>query len=149
MWAFLKGLPIGHYFVMAAILAASYIWMDYKHTQQALADQIELTQQWQHAAEVQQNIDRRDTIILRAGQDAERAIQEAPNARTPVPSDIAIPWANGIDSVRDAGIKPANSEHELSGPSRGEAERTKPDVRGPDPVFYRSGTGFLALQRTT
>lgn len=145
MLAFLRGLPIGHYIVMGAILVASYIWMDYKHTQQQLADQIELTEQWQHAAEVQQNIDRRDTIILRAGQAEQRTILESPNAQTLVPPDLAVPWAAGIDSVRDAGSKPADAEHELSGSNRGEAERNKPDIRGSNELLDRPGKSVRSL----
>lgn len=145
MLGFLKGLPIGHYIVMAALMAASYIWMDYRHTQQQLADQIVLTEQWQHAAEVQQNIDRRDTIILRAGQQEQRAISESPDAQTLFPTDLAVAWAAGIDSVRDAGSKPADAEHDLSGPNRGEAERNKPIVRGLDELLDRPGKSLGSL----
>lgn len=145
MFGFLKGLPIGHYVVMAALMAASYIWMDYKYTQQQLADQIVLTEQWQHAAEVQQNIDRRDTIILRAGQEAQRTIQESPDAQTLFPADLAVTWAAGIDSVRDAGSKPADTEHVLPGPNRREAERNKPNIRGLDEFLDRSGKSLGPL----
>ena len=145
MLSFLKGLPIGHYIVMAALMVASYIWMDYKHTQQQLADQIELTEQWQHAAEVQQNIDRRDTIILRAGQQEQRTISESPDAQTLFPTDLAVTWAAGIDRVRDAGAESANPEHELSGPDSREAERNKPYIRGLDELLNRPGKSLGPL----
>lgn len=145
MWALLKGLPIGHYFVMGAILVASYIWMDYKHTKQELADQIVLTEQWRHAAEVQQDIDRRDTIIIRASREADRAIQEAPNANTPIPPDVAHAWATGIDSVRDAGSKPADGEHDMPGPSNPKAERGGSDSRTAGSVLKGSRGSFLAV----
>lgn len=135
MLAWVKGLPFGHYVIMAAILAASYIWMDYKHTQQQLADQIKLTEQWQHAAEVQQNIDRRDTIIIRASREADRAIQEAPNADSPISPDVAAAWAIGIDSVRDAGNKPANDEHDLQGPGTSKTSSRRPDAGTIGPVL--------------
>lgn len=145
MLAFLKGLPFGHYVVMAAILAASYIWMDYKHTQQQLADQILLTQQWQRAAEVQQDIDRRDTIILRAGQQEQRTILESPDAQTLFPAELSSTWAAGIDRVRDAESKPTNTEHELSRSNRRETERNKSNVWGSDELLNRSGKSASSL----
>lgn len=145
MLGFLKGLPIGHYIIMAALVAASYIWMDYKHTQQQLADQILLTEQWQRAAEIQQDIDRRDTIILRAGQQEQRTILESPDAQTLFPTDLAVAWAAGIDSVRDAESKPTDTRHDLSGSNRRETERNKPDVRRPNEFFDRSGKSTSAL----
>lgn len=145
MFGFLKGFPIGHYLVMAAIGVAVYMYGDLTLTKAALASQTELTEQYRHATEILVDTNKRETVIIHAGQDAERAIQEAPNANTPVPSDIAIPWAAGIDSVRDAGAKPADAEHELSGPSGREAERTEPDVLGTDAVFNRPGTVFLEV----
>lgn len=117
MFAWFKGLPFGHYIVMAVAVIGAYFYVDYNNTKQQLRDQIQLTEQWQHAAEVQQNIDRRDTIIIRASREADRAIQEAPNADTLVPPDVASAWAAGIDSVRNAGAKPANTEHDLFRPS--------------------------------
>lgn len=122
MFAWFKGLPFGHYIVMAVAVIGAYFYVDYNSTKQQLKEQILLTRQWQHAAEVQQNIDRRDTIIIRASRDADRAIQEAPNATTLVPPDVASAWAAGIDSVRNAGTKPADAEHDLLGPSSGKTK---------------------------
>lgn len=144
MWAFLKGFPFVHYIVMAAIGLAVWVYGDLMLTKQALEDQRELTAQYQHIAETQAAIQARDTIIIRAGEDAERAIQEAPNANMPVPSDIAIPWAAGIDSVRDAGTKPAD-EHVMPGPSSSKTERTEPNLLGIDAVFYRSRASLLEV----
>lgn len=122
MLAWFRGLPFGHYIVMAVTVIGAYFYLDYNNTKQQLREQTLLTAQWQHAAEVQQNIDRRDTIIIRASREADRAIQEAPNADTLVPSDVASAWATGIDSVRNAGAKPADTEHDLLGPSPGKTK---------------------------
>lgn len=145
MLSWIKGFPIGHYIIMAAIGAAMWVYGDLTLTKQALEDERDLREQWQHAAEVQQDIDRRDTIIIRAGEDAERDIQEAVNAKTPVPADIAIPWAAGIDSVRNAGTGSTDTEYDLSGPSSREAERTDTDLLGASGLFYRSGAGLLEV----
>lgn len=144
MWALLKAFPIGHYVIMAAIAAAVWMYGDLVLTKAALEDQRELTAQYQRIAETQAAIQQRDTVIIRAGEDAERAIQEAPNANTPVPADIAIPWAAGIDSVRDAGTQPADG-HVMSRPSSPKTERTQPNLLGVDAVFDRSGTRFLEV----
>jgi len=145
MLSWIKGFPIGHYIIMAAIGAAMWVYGDLTLTKQALEDERDLREQWQHAAEVQQDIDRRDTIIIRAGEDAERDIQEAVNAKTPVPADIAIPWAAGIDSVRDAGASSTDTKYDMSGPSSREAERTDTDLLGASGIFYRSGAGLLEV----
>ncbi len=145
MLSWLKGFPIGHYVVMAAIATGVWLYGDLMLTKQALENQRELTEQWQTATEVLVDTNKRETVIIHAGQEAERAIQEAPNADTPVPSDIAIPWAAGIDSVRDAGAKPADAEHDLPGPSNREAERTEPDILGTGTIFNRSGAVLLAV----
>lgn len=145
MLAWLKGFPIGHYIIMAAVGVAVYMYSDLTLTKQALENQRELTEQWQTATEILVDTNKRETVIIHAGQEAERNIQEAPNADTPVPSDIAMPWAAGIDSVRDAGAKPADAEHDLSGPSSREAERTGPDTLGTSTIFNRSGAVFLEV----
>lgn len=121
MLAWLKGFPITHYLIMAAIGWALWTQADLALTKDALEDQRELTAQYENALEVVQDIDRRDTIIIRASDEADRAIQEAPNADTLVPPDVASAWAAGIDSVRDAGTEPADG-HDLLGPSRDTAE---------------------------
>ena len=126
MFGWLKGFPFTHYIVMAAAAVAVWMYGDLTLTRQALANEQELRQQWQQAAEVQADVDRRDTIIIRASDEADRAIQEAPNADTLVPPDVASAWAAGIDSVRDAGAKPAD-EHVLRRPSVDAPKRSGPD----------------------
>jgi len=107
MLAWLKGLPIGHYIIMAAIGAAVWVYGDLQLTKTALANERELREQWQGIAETLKAIDVRDTIIIQASEDADAAILEAPNAEVLVPSDVASAWAAGIDSVRNAGANDA------------------------------------------
>lgn len=115
MLAWLKGLPFGHYIIMAAIGAAAFVWSDLVLTKQALEDQRELTEQWQNAAETLEAIDSRRTIIVQAGNDAEQSIRESEDADQPISPDIAQRHAAGINSVRDAGTDDA-SKHVVPRP---------------------------------
>lgn len=134
MLSWLKGFPIGHYVIMAAIAAAAWVYGDLVLTKQALENERELREQWQHTAETLEDIQQRDAIIVRVSDEADRAIQEAPNAETPIPPDVADAWAVGIDSVRNAGTKPAN-EHVLSGLDGYKTERGRADSGTIGPVL--------------
>jgi len=138
MLAWLKGFPIGHYIIMAAIAVAVWMYGDLVLTKQALNSERDLREQWQHVAETQAQIQRRDTIIVRASDEADRAIQEAPNANTPVPPDMAAAWAVGIDSVRNAGTK-SPDEHDMSGPNGDSSKRGDTNTGTADKVLKRSG----------
>lgn len=134
MLNWLKGFPIGHYIIMAAIGVAVWVYGDLTLTKQALENERTLREQWQHVAETQNAIQQRETIIVRASDEADRAIQEAPNAQTQVPPDVAAAWAIGIDSVRDAGTKPTD-KHDLSGSGSSSSERRGLDSGTIGPVL--------------
>lgn len=144
MWAFLKGFPFVHYVVMAAVGVAVWVYGDLMLTKQALEDQRELTAQYQHIAETQAAIQERDAIIVRVSDEADRAIQEAPNADTLIPPDVAIAWAVGIDSVRDAGTKPADG-HDVSRPRVDPPKRTGADSGGTSAVLEGPGDSVLEM----
>lgn len=114
MLTWLKGLPFGHYMVMAAIGLAAFFYSDLLLTKEALSNERDLRLQWQHAAEVQASIRERETVIIQASREADRAIQEAPDADTEVPHELALAWAAGVDSVRNAGTIDVD-KHELPG----------------------------------
>lgn len=124
---------------VAAVAVAAGLWMyvDLTLTKSRLHDEQELRKEWQRTAEVQSNIQHRDTVIVRASDEADRAIQEAPNANTPVPTELAAAWAAGIDSVRDAATKNAG-EHDVPGPTSDPSKRRGADSRPTSTVLKGS-----------
>lgn len=140
----LKGLPFGHYIIMAAIGAVAFVYSDLTLTKQALENERDLREQWQHVAETQDAIQQRDAIIVRVSDEADRAIEEAPNANTPIPQDVADAWAAGIDSVRNAGTA-STDKHDLFGFGSDSSKRSGLNSRTTIPVLEGSGRSLLAL----
>lgn len=147
MFAFLKGFPIGHYVVMAAIAAALWVYGDLILTKQALADQRELTAQWERAATVQANIDRRDTIVIQAADAAEDAVQETENANQPISPDVATAWADGIDRVRDAWTNDA-PKHVVPRSDDADASKRDADGRTTSGLLHQTGTSASSMQHS-
>ena len=144
MWALLKSFPFVHYIVIGAIGLAVWVYGDLILTKQALEDQRELTAQYQHIAETQAAIQERDAIIVRVSDEADRAIQEAPNADTPIPPDVASAWAAGIDSVRDAGTKPTDG-HDVPRPRVDAPKPRGADSGGTSTVLEGPGSSVLEM----
>lgn len=144
MLALLKGFPIGHYVVMAAIAAALWVYGDLMLTKQALDEQRRLAAQWERAATVQTNIDRRDTIVIQAADTAEDAVQETENANQPISPDVATAWADGIDRVRNAWTNDA-PKHVV--PRSDDANASKRDADGGaiSGLLHQAGTSLSSM----
>lgn len=131
-----------------AMFAAAAFWFftDATLTKHALENQRELTAAWEHVAEAQERIQVRERNIERTSRQATRAIQEAPNAHTLVPSDVATAWAAGIDSVRNAG---SNAEHtdDVQGPRDRTPKRNEFGSGPASIILERSRGDVLEMQR--
>lgn len=145
MWAWVKGFPIGHYIIMAAIGVAMWVYGDLTLTKQALEDQRELTAQWQATAQTLAAIDQRETIIIRASDEAGQAIRETENANAPISPDVAAAWAAGLDSVCNAAITDTSIEPIVCGPMATEAKPRGLDGRAASRPFKKARDRVLEL----
>lgn len=144
MFSWVKTFPFTHYIIMGAVGLAVFFYGDLALTKQALNNERELRQQWQHAAEVQASIRQRETVIIQASREADRAIQEASDADTEVPHELALAWAAGIDSVRNAGTIDVD-KHELPGSGGNTPKRREPDGGATCAILQRPRGGVLDL----
>lgn len=99
------GLKIAIGLTIATVAATSWLYVDLTLTKKALEEAREVSEAQANIIESQSRITVREIRTNTIVREATQAIEEAPNAQVLVPNDVAVPWADGIDRLRnDAGI---------------------------------------------
>lgn len=115
---------------IAAVASAAALWFyaDAQLTKKALENQRELTAAWTALSETQERVRVREEGVRTVVERHVTEIERAPNANDPVPPDVALAWANAIDSVRDESHAGASGEPtQLLGPRGGATSGGRPN----------------------
>lgn len=131
-----------------AIAAALWFYADAQLTKKALVIAEREAAGWQALSEAQERAQQREDGIRTVVERHVTEIERAPNANDPVPTDVAVAWANSIDSVRDEAHSRASGPFaELLGPRGAASIGGRPDGGEAKHVLRATGSRVPAVQR--